>query len=154
VLGSVALSKSTRTRQRFGIKPNDLPALVFVHKGKYYVYPKGDSKAFYFNWDSIVKFAFHIAGYKLPSSSSAEQEEGENGVGQAVEESNSIFANLQGHDIPDPKTEWDDFQDFLSSIMKDGGFFFACISVIFGVFAIGAFFTQKPKTEKTKKKKS
>jgi hypothetical protein len=160
VLGSVGLSKSTRTRQRFGIKPNDLPALIFIHKGKYYVYPKGSSsssESFYFNWDSIVKFAFHIAGYKQPSSSSAaataEQYEGENDVRQA-EESNSIFANLQGHDIPDPKTNWDDFQDLLSSMMKDGGFFFVCISVVFGVLGIAAFFNQTPKTEKTKKKKS
>jgi hypothetical protein len=150
VLGSVGLSKTSRTRQRFGVKPKDLPALVFIHKGKYFVYPKGKSESFYFNWDSIVRFAFHIAGYKQPSSGE------ESGAGDSENSSNnSIFANLQAHDIPDPKTGWDDFQDFLSSVVNEGGFFFICVSVVFGGLGIAALFNkQKPQKEKPKKKQS
>jgi hypothetical protein len=80
VVGSVGIKKSPRTHQRFGIKPRDLPALIFMHKGgKFYRHPKTTRRVvddgsntpdeqqqerFHFSWDSIIDFALQVGGHR------------------------------------------------------------------------------------------
>jgi hypothetical protein len=52
VLGAVDVSKADLTRSRFQVRK--VPALLYIHKGKVYRYPKADD--YPFSWDTITRF--------------------------------------------------------------------------------------------------
>ena len=52
IVAAVDVSKSELTRTRFQIKK--APALIYIHKGKFYRYPKTDD--YPFSWDTIARF--------------------------------------------------------------------------------------------------
>ena len=52
IVGAVDVSKSELTKSRFNVRK--FPALIFIHKGKVYRYPKEPD--YPFSWDSIARF--------------------------------------------------------------------------------------------------
>jgi hypothetical protein len=52
VIGSVDVSRHGHSQGRFKIRK--MPALIFIHKGKFYRYPK--EKNYPFSWDTIARF--------------------------------------------------------------------------------------------------
>jgi hypothetical protein len=148
VVGSVGVKKGPRTHQRFGLKPRDLPALIFIHKGTYFLHPKQvvlsssdvnpSNERFRFSWDSIIQFALHIQGGHQPT----QKEEGEEGDGEEdssrtgdengqaaasgsvaaddeLSSSATMFANVQAQDIPKPANDWDDFMAMVHIMFKE-----------------------------------
>lgn len=52
IVGAVDVSRSELTKMRFQVRKS--PALIYIHKGKVYRYPKEDD--YPFSWDTITRF--------------------------------------------------------------------------------------------------
>jgi hypothetical protein len=123
VVGSIGVNKSPRTHQRFGIKPRDLPALIFLHQGQMYRHPKTvenpeKEQRYHFTWDSIIQFALQLGGQHSITQTTMERRsvEDDGGEGEVtsqeeatVQATENFFAHVPGQDIPPPTNEWDDF---------------------------------------------
>mmetsp|Transcript_6603 Transcript_6603/g.13133 ORF Transcript_6603/g.13133 Transcript_6603/m.13133 type:complete len:217 (-) Transcript_6603:90-740(-) len=125
IVGAVDVSRSELTKVRFQIRK--APALLFIHKGKVYRYPKEDK--YPFSWDSIKRFV---------------AEDHANVEAEDVPEPRTFMEEA----IAFVKQCWEEGENYFTLLGKAFG--------VLAVAAVvnQLFFVDRSKTKKTKKKQS